>query len=589
MSSPPASFAGIPLSLISLVTLTVQNSALTIVLHYSRISVPADKMYSAASAVLLNELLKGAISLSIAFRNAVHAAAQAAGSSALERGEYAQLERNESHGKRRAGGLGPAGESLWSVQSVERGGRKMLREVFSSDCWKLSIPACLYVIQNNLQFVAASNLDVPTFQVTYNLKILTTALFSVFLLRRRLSLQKWGALLFLAAGVGVVQLQSSTASGSSSSSHGGVEMDKAKGLLAVFCACMTSGLAGVYFEMVLKGSKADLWIRNVQLSFFSLLPAAFAVFAPGFSLTGERVKPSPTAGQPVFANFGGWAWSVVLIQVFGGLVTALVIRYSDNIMKGFATSLAIVLSFIAGIILFNFQVTLSFLVGTAMVVTSTYLYNTPDAVRRGPSTTLPSPSLSKGAFIAPAPSYPDPSPSYSSHSALHSVRSASSSSTSPSLSLSGAGGASTPAYGRRPHPQSIPPGAQTPDHSVHFFPSEGGAQQHHQQQQQHVFAPVATAPVPITAAGGIVLDNPYPIPYGSPKQQGGFPPGGAASTLSPDRNVNGSAEMSRRASGDSYSSGRNQGGMPGSPEPGKRRTSGVQHRSAGSESEPRWS
>lgn len=29
-------------------------------------------MYSAASAVLLNELLKGAISLSIAFRNAVH-------------------------------------------------------------------------------------------------------------------------------------------------------------------------------------------------------------------------------------------------------------------------------------------------------------------------------------------------------------------------------------------------------------------------------------------------------------------------------------------------------------------------------------
>lgn len=206
--------------------------------------------------------------------------------------------------------------------------------VYSSDCWKLSIPACLYVVQNNvrdlrlrrlvrwtltlphsqLQFVAASNLDVPTFQVTYNLKILTTALFSVFLLRRRLSARKWLALLFLAAGVGVVQLQSSTASGSTS--HGSHEMDKYKGLAAVFCACMTSGLAGVYFEMVLKGSKADLWIRNVQLSFFSLLPAATAVFAPGFRLFGGgSTTPNPTAGQPVFANFGGWAWAVVLIQV----------------------------------------------------------------------------------------------------------------------------------------------------------------------------------------------------------------------------------------------------------------------------------
>lgn len=33
--------------------------------------VPKDQMYSAASAVLLNELLKGIISVSIAFRNAV--------------------------------------------------------------------------------------------------------------------------------------------------------------------------------------------------------------------------------------------------------------------------------------------------------------------------------------------------------------------------------------------------------------------------------------------------------------------------------------------------------------------------------------
>ncbi|GAA5854920.1 hypothetical protein JCM3766R1_001999, partial [Sporobolomyces carnicolor] len=327
MSAAPASVFGVPLSLISLVTLTVQNSALTIVLHYSRISVPKDKMYSAASAVLLNELLKGAISLSIAFRNAVHHHHGGGGGP----GGYEPLAtKDELDGE-----LGGAARNkrdasdsdVWNSTRVQLAAKKLFGEIFSNDCWKLSIPACLYVIQNNLQFVAASNLDVPTFQVTYNLKILTTALFSVVLLRRRLSGKKWFALLFLAAGVGVVQLQSTAAAGGGGNkSHSDHDMDKFKGLLAVGAACMTSGLAGVYFEMVLKGSKADLWCRNVQLSFFSLLPALFAVFAPGMSLTGSG-GGAPVESEAIFANFGGWAWSVVLIQVFGGLVTALVIRY----------------------------------------------------------------------------------------------------------------------------------------------------------------------------------------------------------------------------------------------------------------------
>jgi len=52
-------------------------------------------------------------------------------------------------------------------------------------------------------------------------------------------------------------------------------MNSTLGLIAVFAACLLSGLAGVYFEKVLKTSNATLWIRNVQLSFFSLFPAFF--------------------------------------------------------------------------------------------------------------------------------------------------------------------------------------------------------------------------------------------------------------------------------------------------------------------------
>ena len=42
-----------------------------------------------------------------------------------------------------------------------------------------SVPAFVYMIQNNLLYLAASNLDAATCQITYQLKILTAALFAV--------------------------------------------------------------------------------------------------------------------------------------------------------------------------------------------------------------------------------------------------------------------------------------------------------------------------------------------------------------------------------------------------------------------------
>ena len=135
---------------------------------------PAAQSYSPATAVLLNEMLKGSISFVIALWRVLSAS-------------------------------DAAGRSLVGVFVAFR---RVCREIFSPDCWKLSIPALLYVVQNSLQFVAISNLPVATFQVTYQMKILTTAAFSVALLRKKLGSTKWLSLFFLAIGVGIVQIQS---------------------------------------------------------------------------------------------------------------------------------------------------------------------------------------------------------------------------------------------------------------------------------------------------------------------------------------------------------------------------------------------
>eukprot|EP01031_Cornospumella_fuschlensis_P045013 gene45013-55066_t len=70
------------------------------------------------------------------------------------------------------------------------------------DVLKLSLPAILYTIQNNLQYIIES---APLFLVLYQSKIVTTAAFFTLMLSRRLSIKEWCAILTLAIGVSIVE------------------------------------------------------------------------------------------------------------------------------------------------------------------------------------------------------------------------------------------------------------------------------------------------------------------------------------------------------------------------------------------------
>lgn len=267
----------------------------------------------------------------------------------------------------------------------------LARAVFAGDSWKMAIPAGLYTISNSLQYVGISNLDAATFQVTYQLKILVTAVFSVLLLHRTLSARHWISLLLLMSGVAMVSLPHDESGSLAASHHArvytarsvnpfrahfgfaaadpqlskrsatyeGIEgdmlalhgpgVDAYVGLLAVVGVCVCSGLAGVYFEKVIKDSPKvnSLWLRNVQMSLYSLFPAFFVgvVF-----LDGETVAR--------YGFFAGYNWVVVLavvIQAVGGIIAAFCIYYADNITKNFAASISVVLSALGSFVLFDFD------------------------------------------------------------------------------------------------------------------------------------------------------------------------------------------------------------------------------------------
>jgi UDP-sugar transporter A1/2/3 len=249
------------------------------------------------------------------------------------------------------------------------------REIF-----KLTLPSVLYTIQNNLLYLALTNLDAATYQVCYQLKILTTALFSALLLQRKFSSKKWLALVVLTTGVAVVQI---SGSGDQHSAHGAgtaaaageSSQNRVVGLVAVLCAACTSGFSGVYFERILKGSVTSLWIRNVQMGLPSVVIAYCTVY----------VKDSAAIQtQGFLGGYSPLVWTVVLVQAVGGLIVATVVKYADNVLKVFATSFSIVLSCLISAFLFDFHPSWMFLSGASLVVTATVMYSSPERkVRRG--------------------------------------------------------------------------------------------------------------------------------------------------------------------------------------------------------------
>ena len=110
----------------SLIVLVAQNAALVLTMRYSRIASTTGKMYLPSTAVVLTELMKLVISLSVVFYN--------------------------------------------SGYDLENTGRTVYVEIIVklTETLKVSVPSVLYTIQNNLLYVALSYLNAVTFQVKRN-------------------------------------------------------------------------------------------------------------------------------------------------------------------------------------------------------------------------------------------------------------------------------------------------------------------------------------------------------------------------------------------------------------------------------------
>lgn len=203
----------------------------------------------------------------------------------------------------------------------------------------LFVPSMLYVIQNNLLFFGAQKLSPVIYIVCTQMKILSTAVISRFLLGTKLSPKQHLALFFLVFGVILVQAPDRAVFGSS---HKQDKPDESLiGVSAVLLASITSGAAGVILEKIFKDPddravkvEHTIWSRNVQLSLISLPFALVGVYYQA----SEQVR-----NHGLFHGYDAVVWSVVLLQAGGGIIIGYVMKFASTILKCFAVALSICL------------------------------------------------------------------------------------------------------------------------------------------------------------------------------------------------------------------------------------------------------
>ncbi|KAK7254815.1 UDP-N-acetylglucosamine transmembrane transporter [Aureococcus anophagefferens] len=204
-----------------------------------------------------------------------------------------------------------------------------------SEALKTSVPALLYLVQNNLQYVAVGYLDAATYTVSYQSKIIWSGMLSVLLLGRKLGAHKWLGIVLLGAGVATVQLagQSDARGRPRATAVSG----KAVGLVAIILAAMVSALAGVYFEKILKGAK------------------------------GAALRAGHTS---FFFGYTKMTWVCVTMNAFGASSWAASSSTRASVMKDVALGTSIVCSSLLSVYLFDFEINALFAGGIAVVIYS---------------------------------------------------------------------------------------------------------------------------------------------------------------------------------------------------------------------------
>ncbi|KAM7508586.1 hypothetical protein LguiA_019039 [Lonicera macranthoides] len=146
-------------------------------------------------------------------------------------------------------------------------------------------------------------------------------------------------------------------------------------MLGMLSACL-SALAGVYTEFLMKKNNDSLYWQNVQLYMFGAILNMARLTLDDFRAGFER----GAWWQCIFNGYSITTWLVVLNLGSTGLLVSWLMKYADNIVKVYSTSMAMILTMVLSVFLFNFKPTVQLFLGIVVCMMSLHMYFSPPTV-----------------------------------------------------------------------------------------------------------------------------------------------------------------------------------------------------------------
>ncbi|EPS63428.1 hypothetical protein M569_11358, partial [Genlisea aurea] len=242
---------------------------------------------------------------------------------------------------------------IWQIEGVTRDNRlSMAWEEVSV----YPIPAALYLIKNLLQYYIFAYVDAPGYQILKNLNIISTGVLFCIVLKKKLSEIQWAAFILLCAGCTTAQLNSNSDR---------VLQTPVQGWLMAIIMALLSGFAGVYTEAIIKKRPSrNINVQNFWLYIFGMCFNSVAILTQDFYAVYSK------------GFFHGYRFiTVVMIcnHALSGIAVSMVMKYADNIV--YSTSVAMLLTGVASVFLFGFQLSLAFFLGCSVVSVAVYLHS----------------------------------------------------------------------------------------------------------------------------------------------------------------------------------------------------------------------
>ncbi|GMH46435.1 hypothetical protein TrRE_jg8681 [Triparma retinervis] len=205
------------------------------------------------------------------------------------------------------------------------------------------------------------------------------------MLNRKYSKLQWLCFVFLGLGVAIVVL------GEQKDTAEEKDLNIPVGLFAVAMASLSSAFAGVWFEKVVKGAgnagtgagkPTSLWVRNVELAFFSICFSVIYNFFERLLFPPEGGGAMDEASKPFLHGFTPVTYLLVVLQAGGGLLVAAIVKYADNVVKGLATGVAVVVSTTFSCLFLGTAVTVNFLMGGSLILVSVWSFSNHEKVAK---------------------------------------------------------------------------------------------------------------------------------------------------------------------------------------------------------------